>query len=64
MSWLDSNDYMIELNEEGDTILVLYQFTDLLVTNVSIDDLKSDGGNQKIQIARDIVKEHFSELLL
>jgi len=68
--YLDSDPYMLLLSGDGETIITLFEFTDLLVANIQIVDLKipedeiPKGKRQQILLAKKIVKEHFSELLL
>ena len=68
--YIDSGEYTLVLNEARDTILCLYEFTDLLCANILIADFKTDtpevkGSKKKeLELAKQIVEKHFPELLL
>ena len=68
--YLDSDPYMLLLSANGETIITLFEFTDLLVANVEVVHLKMPedeipkNKRKEILLAKQIVKEHFSELLL
>ncbi len=67
--WLDSDPYMLLLSKDGEEIISLYEFTDLISANISINDLKAPDEEitrrkQEIITVKKIVKEYFSELLL
>lgn len=67
--WLDSDPYMLLLSKDGDEIISLYEFTDLVSAHINISDLKIPedeikGKKKEILHVKGIVKEYFSEILL